>query len=317
MKQEDMSTELLNEYRRVAYYYYKAGLTQEAIAKRMQMSRQRVNRIVSACVKLGIVKISVEGLDQCYLEIETALEQKYGIREVRIVENEVAEDLFRDLGKEAALYLKSILTDGAVLGVTRGRTTSAMVEQMSVDAGHKDITVTQLLGNKHESEDGIGVDKIVYRMAEKLHAKESVLYAPVIVHSPEMKEAFKKDPYFLAPYEVMKKCDIAIVGIGTAHSQWKHMISLFDENDKEQTRWAKDVVGEVCTCFYDKEGNEIEPPFRNRIIAIESEDYKKIPMRIGIAGGEEKVQAVRAALKGGYVNVLITDKRTAGMLLEG
>lgn len=85
MKQEDMSTELLNEYRRVAYYYYKAGLTQEAIAKRMQMSRQRVNRIVSACVKLGIVKISVEGLDQCYLEIETALEQKYGIREVRIV----------------------------------------------------------------------------------------------------------------------------------------------------------------------------------------------------------------------------------------
>lgn len=317
MREENMTPELLNEYRRVAYYYYKVGLTQEAIAKRMQMSRQRVNRIVSACVKLGIVKISVEGLEQCYLELETSLEQKYGIREVRIVENELEEDLIQDLGMEAARYLKSIVNDGDVLGVTRGRTTSAMVKNMSpARAEHKDITITQLIGSTREMGNEIGVDKIVYQLAEKLNAKESVLYAPVIVHKPEMKNAFMTDPYFLDTYETIKKCDVAIVGIGTAHSQWKHMISLFDENDEEQTKWAKDVVGEVCTHFFDKNGNEIDPPFRNRIISIESEDYKKIPVKIGIAGGEGKTEAISASMKGGYINVLITDEKTARKLME-
>ena len=63
----ELSEDLINEYRRVAYYYYRIGLTQEEIAKRMNMSRQRVNRIVSSCIKLGIVKITIDGIENCYL----------------------------------------------------------------------------------------------------------------------------------------------------------------------------------------------------------------------------------------------------------
>ena len=109
MKEEKMTKELLNEYRRVAYYYYMLELTQDEIAKRLKMSRQRVNRIVSACVKLGIVKISIEGLEQCNLELETKLEEKYGLREVRIIDNEDEEEVFDVLGKGAAVCLKEML----------------------------------------------------------------------------------------------------------------------------------------------------------------------------------------------------------------
>jgi len=69
----ELSEDLINEYRRVAYYYYRIGLTQEEIAKRMNMSRQRVNRIVSSCIKLGIVKITIDGMENCYLELENQL----------------------------------------------------------------------------------------------------------------------------------------------------------------------------------------------------------------------------------------------------
>lgn len=315
MKEENMTIELLNEYRRVAYYYYKVGLTQDEIAKRLKMSRQRVNRIVNACVKMGIVKISIEGLEQCNLELETMLEEKYGLKEVRIIDNEVEEDLIEDLGLTAATYLRSFVSDGDIIGVTRGRTTLAMVDNFSVPfSNHKDITITQLIGSTKELESQMRVDKIVYRLAEKMQAKDEILYAPVIVGSAELKKAFMQDPYCKEIYSIMKKCTIAVVGIGTARSQWKHMISLYDANDVEQSKWAENVVGEVCTHFFDKDGNEIEPPFRDRIISIALKDYKEIPIRVGVAGGQEKVNAIRAALIGGYVNVLITDSKTAQLL---
>lgn len=317
MKSENMSEELWNEYRRVAYYYYKEGLTQEAIAKRMKMSRQRVNRIVSACVELGIVKISIEDLDKCNLELEAKLEQKYKLNEVRIIDNIVDESMIQELGIAAGSYLKSIIQEKDIIGVTRGRTTAAMVDNwIPMSPCPKDLTVTQLIGSSKEQDSHMGVDRLVYRLAEILNAKESIVYAPVILHSEELRESFTNDPYFLEAYDVIKNCTIAVVGIGTAHSQWKHMVSLYDSDNDEQVKWASDVVGEVCTHFFDKNGNVVIPPFRNRILSITLDDYKKIPVRIGVAGGVDKVEAIRAALKGGYVNVLITDLHVAELLAE-
>ncbi len=315
MKIHNMTEEMANEYRRIAYYYYKAGFTQDVIAKKMKMSRQRVNRIVNACVELGIVKITIEGMDKSNFELETELEQKYSLNGVRITDNVVEENLIQDLGIAAGNYLKEIIQDGDIIGVTRGRTTAAMVEQWIPAASYpKDITVTQLIGSGKEEDTHMGVDRIVYQLAENLEGNASVLHAPVIVHSRELRESFIGDPYYLITYEKVKNCRIAVVGIGTAHSQWKHMVSLYDKDDAKQTEWQENVVGEVGTHFFDKEGNEVLPPFWDRIIAITLEDYKRIPIRIGVAGSKEKVEAIRAALKGKYVNVLITDFQTAQLL---
>ena len=107
-----------------------------------------------------------------------------------------------------------------------------------------------------------------------------------------------------------------MVGIGTADSQWEHMISLYDVENDEEKKWTEDVAGEVCANFFDREGQEAAPPVKDRIIAITMEDYKKIPVRIGVAGGEEKAEAIRAAVKGNYINVLVTDLLTAKLLKE-
>lgn len=315
MKRENMTEELVSEYRRVAYYYYMTGLTQEEIAKKMQMSRQRVNRIVSACVELGIVQIIIPGLEADNLELESSLEQKYQLKEVRIIDNVVKENIFRELGKAAGEYLQSIIKDKDIIGFTRGRTMSALVEHMQ-PAGHSmDLTVTQLIGNENDGGEGVGVGGVVYRFAEKLQAKPTVLFAPVIVKSKELRESLVEEPYFQETYETMKSCTIAVVGIGNAQNQWKHLVSLYNEKEIEQEQWAKEVVGEVCTHFYDKDGNEVVPPFRDRIISITLEDYKNIPVRMGVAGSDEKIGAIKAAIQGGYINVLVTDLQTAKLLL--
>lgn len=314
MKKESMTEERIAEYRRVAYYYYKAGFTQEEIANRMQMSRQRVNRIVNACVELGIVEITITGLDKSNLQIETALEEKYQLREVRIVDSVVDENIHQELGAAAGEYLRTILKDEDVIGFTRGRTTSALVESIQGSENIQNLVVTQLIGNGKE-EENIGVDEMIYRFAEKFHASPSVLYAPVILKSSELRDSLVQEPYFKEAYEVVKACTVAVVGIGNANSQWKHMVSLYDSQDEMSSKWIKDVAGEVCTHFFDFEGKIVSPPFRDRIIAILLEDYMKIPVRIGVAGSLEKTEAIRAALKGQYINVLITDLQTAERLL--
>lgn len=317
MRRRSMTDEQRREYRRVAYYYYKEGITQEEIAKRMQMSRQRVNRMVSSCIELGIVTINIEGLDKSNLELETKLEQKYGLKEVRIIDD-VAEELeIKELGIEGGRYLKSILKENDIIGFSRGRNTSALVEFLpEADDYPENITVTQLMGGSVDANDNIPVDETVYQFAAKLQAKAAKLHAPIILGSEKLREYFTREPYFQNTYEIIKKCNIAVVGIGTASSQWKHMISLYDIKDKAQTEWAKDVAGEVCTHFYDRDGKVIEPPFRDRIISVMLEDYMKIPVRIGVAGGKEKTEAISAAVKGGYINVLITDLQTARKILE-
>lgn len=317
MRRKSMTEEQKQEYRRVAYYYYKQGLTQEEIAKRMHMSRQRVNRIISSCIELGIVTINIEGLDSSLLELETKLEQKYGLKEVRIINDVAPEQEIQELGIEGGKYLRSILKENDIIGFSRGRNTSALVESLPMSADYpENITVTQLLGGDIETDASTAVDETVYHFAEKLQARVSKLYAPIILGSEELRDSFTKEPYFKESYEIIKKCNIAVVGIGTASSQWKHMISLYDIKDKKQTEWAKNVAGEVCTHFYDADGNSVEPPFRNRIISIMLEDYMKIPVRIGVAGGREKAKAIAAAVKGNYINVLITDIETADILME-
>ena len=297
MRRKSITEEQKNEYRRVAYYYYKEGLTQEEIAKRMKMSRQRVNRIISSCIDLGIVTINIEGLDNSNLELETKLEDKYGLKEVRIINETADEQKIQELGIEGGKYLRSILKDNDIIGFSRGRNTSALVDFLPEDVEYPhNITVTQLMGSAIETNENTAVDETVYHFAAKLHAKASRLYAPIILSNEELRDSFMQEPYFEKSYEVIKKCDIAVVGIGTASSQWKHMISLYDIADKEQTEWAKDVAGEVCTHFYNSEGAAIEPPFRNRIISI--------------------LLAIAAAIKGDYINVLITDLQTARQLME-
>lgn len=313
---KNLSPDTLNEYRRVAYYYYKNSLTQEEIAKRMNMSRQRVNRILSSCIKMGIVKINIDGIENCNIDLESQLEKKYKLKEVYVIENENENELNKNLGIEGANYLCRNIRNNDIIGIARGHTVSAVVDNMPNIFNIENVTITQLMGSTKEEDTQIGVDKIVYQLASKLQAREELLYVPIIVGSAELKRAFMQDEICKHTYNIMRNSNIAVVGIGMAKKQWKHMITLYNNDNFEHKQWAEKVVGEVCTHFYDCDGNIIEPPFRERMLTISLDDYKNIPIRLGVAGGMEKYDAIKGAILGKYINVLITDKKVAQKLLE-
>ncbi|MGB9679321.1 MAG: sugar-binding domain-containing protein, partial [Thermoanaerobacteraceae bacterium] len=77
------------------------------------------------------------------------------------------------------------------------------------------------------------------------------------------------------------------------------------------------AVGDICSRFFDINGNPCKKiEINDRIIGITLEQLKKINKVIGIAGGKNKIQAIRSVLKGGYINILVTDSFIAEELLK-
>lgn len=294
------------EYLRIASYYYKWGLTQDEIAKKINISRQKVNRILKECIEIGIVKFVIPELEDTNVELEAALEEKYVLKAVRIVRPVSQEYLYSELGRTGSEYLISIFNEGDTIGFSRGRSVAALVDHIH-PRKIKNTTVVQLMGGWNNQNTNGNSDEIVHRFSEKVNARPIMLYAPVVVKSKILKEAIWKESSFLEVYDIIKSCSIAVVGIGNA--KYPELIPTMGEKDYG---YIKDkAVGEICTHFFDENGNLMKTPFDDRVISIEYEDYINIPIRIGVAGSLEKLSAIKGAVTGKIINVLITDFETA------
>src|SRR5262249_52948885 len=75
------------------------------------------------------------------------------------------------------------------------------------------------------------------------------------------------------------------------------------------------AIGDICFRYYDAEGAPVKSPLMQRVIGIEPASLRKAHRVVGVAGGRRKLRAILAALRGGWINVLITDQRTAASLL--
>jgi DNA-binding transcriptional regulator LsrR (DeoR family) len=301
-----------NEYIKIAYYYYKNGLTQQEIAQRMSMSRQRVNRILKKCLETGIVKIVIQEYENKNVEFETQLEAQLGLNEVIIAdtrENAVNESI----GEAGSAYLERAIKDGDVIGFSRGRALSALVARL-VPTDKKDLTVTQLVGGLNAQEAHTNSDDIVRHSAEILHAKPYFMYAPIIVENKQLRDSMLNESFFSQVYNTMKKCTVAVVGIGDMSSKSAFVQRKFVSEEEYSVLKGNHVVGEICTHYFDKNGTLIDSGLNDRVFAIDCATYKKIPLRIGVAGGEDKLDAITGAVKGKMINVLITDYDTAKML---
>lgn len=308
---------LLAEYTRVAYYYYKEDMTQDQIAKCMNMSRQRVNRILRECLERGIVRIFIrESTDIALLELETALRKKYGLLDVRVVDNPDPDEIYFDLGRAAGEYFVSILRDHDVVGVSRGRTLAAMAQLMP-PSNAENVTIVQLMGSRNQEVSRTTVNEIVHQFAGKLGAKQNLLFAPLVVGSAAFKQSLLQDEAFQQTYNMIKASTISIVGIGDGERakvlyaqgglSMEQMITLSP---------GQTAVGEVVGHIFDSKGKPIHNTFRDRLVSVELEDYLKIPRRIGVAGLPHKADAIRGAILGKYINILIVDTATAKILCE-
>jgi DNA-binding transcriptional regulator LsrR (DeoR family) len=123
--------------------------------------------------------------------------------------------------------------------------------------------------------------------------------------------------YVLEAVALFKSITLALVGIGAVEPSRLLAASgnVFSGRELESLS-ARGAVGDICLRFFDAEGVPVITPLNDRVIAIELEDLKRASRVIGIAGGRRKTAAIRGALQGHWINVLITDRATAERLVR-
>lgn len=309
-----VETDKKNEYIKVAYYYYKIGMTQEDIAKKMSTSRQRVNRILKKCLEIGIVKIVIQEYEHQNVELETKLEMLSGLNEV-IIANSADDKLNESLGASASSYLERVVKDGDIIGFSRGRALSSLVNHLQ-PIDKKNLTITQLVGGLNAEEVHINSDDIVRHSSAILNAKSCFMYSPIILENKQLRDSLMNESFFSRVYATMKACTVALVGIGDMSSQSAFVQRKYISKTEYDILQSKSAVGEICTHYFDINGKIIESGINDRVLAIDYDSFKQIPIRIGIGGGSEKISAITGAIRGHIINVLITDLETAQTLVQ-
>lgn len=304
---------------KVARLYHEQGLSQPSISSRLHISQSRVSRLLTKATEVGIVRTTVVNTAGVYAELEDELEKKYSISEIVIVDTTDSEEqILKSLGSAAAHYLESTLTGGDKIGISSWSSSLlSTVEAMRPKVSKVADEVVQVIGGVGESNAQAHAVRLAGRLAEVTGARVSYLPAPGLVNSPEAARALFANQNISSVLKSVEGLTLLLVGIGSIEPSKLLKESGNSLSDKERKDLARlGAVGDVCMRYFDEDGKSLKTNLDKRIIGIQADQLKKISRRVAVAGGSRKFKAIKAALDGGWVNVLITDYKTAKKLAE-
>lgn len=302
---------------KVAKLYYFDGWTQQQIANKHNVSRPVISKLLNTAKKEGIVEIYIKDETSHTVDLEQQLEKKYGLNEVIVVSTAgfAPEMAKRQLGQTAASYVSKSLTNIKSLGISWGSTLLSLVEEYPYER-RSDIHIVPIVGGMGSDYVYLHSNQLSFNLAQKMNASCSYLYAPAMVESQDLRERLVSSKDIAFVLEEGRNVDMAVVGLGNPYkSSTMEKIGYLDEQDLASLRKAG-VVGDISSKFFDALGEEVDHPLNNQVIGLTLDEIRKIPKVIGIVEGSYKLESIEAALQGGYLNVLITDDRTAQELVE-
>ena len=218
------------------------------------------------------------------------------------------------VGLGGAQFLSTHLRPGGSLGVGWGETVSRVIAATNFGAvgpihmvtltGGVDGYLPTILSSKGDAADGD-------------HATTAaVIPAPIHASSKELAAALREEPTIQQVLRHACEVDQAVVGVGTPSLDATIVQLGYLSKDDLVLLARHNVVGDILGQFFDASGVVVDIPLHERRIGIELADLKKIPKVVGVAGGVHKTEAILGALRGGFLNVLVTNEITAIRLLE-
>lgn len=302
----------------VAEMYYLEEKSQAEIAKTIGLTRSMVSRILTEARESGIVEIRIQRPLHSDPELEIALNEKFGLKDVFVVvtNHRSGERLTRTLGKAGAHMLARHLAPQKTLGLAWGTSISATVDAFETKETMP-VKVVQLVGAMGARNMEYDGHDLVSRITEKLGGEAYYLNAPYLCQNSEMAKSLLETKSVRETISIGKKTDVALLGIGTTSPDYSsfYLAGYITRRELDELRKAG-AIGDVCGLHFDVNGQPACDDFCDRLVSIRRHDLLSIPVRLGVAGGEGKVDAVLGALRSKYVNVLVIDSKAARKVLE-
>lgn len=292
---------------KAVYYYYFDNMTQQEIAELLGISRIRIIKLLEKARQNGLIQFKLRKNAEINVQTEQRLIKEFGLKDAYIIPAPaMAEKGNESIAKAASEYICDRLPENAFINMGYGDTSKRILNNLATIT-ETPISCVSLTG---------GVSYYLPDTRSNIfNANLHLIPAPLLASSVDMAQAIRNEASVNDIFRMVQLASVTIVGIGALHEKSTiFSTGTLSRNDLHLLK-MKGAVGDILSHFIDKDGKLISSSLEDRLIGISLETLKKLNNVIGVAAGLSKVDAIRAALRGQYLDVLITDSAVAEKLL--
>lgn len=293
---------------KVAWYYYLENMTQQKISDLLGISRMKVIKLLDKARISGVIQFKIRKDSENQISIEKSLQDKFGLKDTFVVPTNPDEDNINEtVARAAAMYISDRISKDDFINIGYGDTSSRILNNLATMTEYP-ISCVSLTG---------GVNcYLPNTLSSIFNAKLYLMPAPLLPSSNELAQSMRNEASVVEISRMASLSKITVVGVGGIDDNATIIKSgLLSKNDVLYLQ-MQGAVGDVLSHFIDQDGNIVNAEIEERLISYDLQSLKKLNNVVGVAAGNVKVNAIRAALRGGYLDVLITDENTALKLLE-
>jgi deoxyribonucleoside regulator len=294
--------------------YYKKGMSQQEIANKFNFSKMTLSRLLHKARDQNVVEININMPFQLNSKLACEIVDKYKIEKALVIKKGKSKERIPELiGKVYAFNLGVEISDNYVLGMGVGNTIGQIVQNLP-SLKTKGLHIVQLMGGLSDVNFN-NPFTIVQETCRKLHATGTYMSSYAAVANKEVRDSLlHNSPMGIRIVELWKKCKEAVFGIGVIEKGTLLSPELVTQEEIYKLK-KLGIIGDVLGHCFNQDGEFIHSYLEDRLISIPVDLLKNIRNRVVVAGGEEKVPAIRGALISKIVTILITDEKTAERLL--
>ncbi|MCD8140550.1 MAG: hypothetical protein LUE17_12370 [Planctomycetaceae bacterium] len=294
---------------KTAWYYYIENLTQQKVSELLGISRMRVIRLLEKARTTGVIQFNIRKDSTRRMESEKTLADRYSLKDAFIVPDApepTQAAINANIARAAAMYINDRLENNRFINIGYGDTPSRVLNVLATMA-EEPISCISLTG---------GVNNYLPNMQSNVfNARLYLLPAPLIVSSREMVEAIRNESSVQEIYRMLSPSAFSVIGIGGLNADATIFKGGILNHNEMLFLKRQGAVGDVLSHFLDARGGLVDTGVEEKLISTPLPTLKSLQNVIGVAAGAAKVEAIRAALLGEYLDVLITDEDTAEALL--
>ena len=297
-----------------AWLYYEERMTQEEVADQLGVSRASVVNFLQEARDRGIVTISVASKHLQTVGLARELCDTFGLANCLVVPDDGGRlPSYERIGKAGARLLIEQLLPDDILGVSWGRTVQSLSTSLP-ELHLPGVAVVQIAGSSIGTAD-FSPELCTSNIANRIGGRCINLHAPGIVSTQQIKKLFMQEPALIETFKIIHSCTKVLFGVGSVDRAGTAMRSGYMTTDKIMPYLERGAVGVMAGRFIDRDGRPVLGALDEQMIGMSLAEIAKLPERFCVAGGSDKVDAIRAMLRGGYATVLVTDEATAQALV--
>ena len=140
--------------------------------------------------------------------------------------------------------------------------------------------------------------------------------APVFAPDIRTRDALLAHPGIQEIFQKGSRLDLAVLSVGELSPFSTISEYYLLQNDELASLQAAGAVGDILCRFIDADGNIIDHPINDRVIAFDPRDLRNVRKVVLASGGWQKYDVIKGAMQLLRPHVLVTDELVAERLVS-